>query len=417
MSHARRITKNSLFLLALTLSNYAAGLLLFPFISRTLSVEGFGLVGFGIACALVFQSVVEYGFMISATTQISSHREDSGRISLILSTTMLAKAILAAIACLIFVASAAFIPPIQANPLVMGLFFLSGIAAAMVPDFYFRGIERMKAIAVRAVLTRVFSVAVTVMLVRDDSDIPIIPASLLGGNLVAAAVGFAYISRDGIRLHRVNIKLALADIREGLFLFLARAAVIVNQSLGTFILGFRYSPTSPELGLFTAAVRIASAGEMLITPISDSLYPHMIKKRDYTLFRKVYLTGVVGWLAGCTIVFIYAPDICSLLLGENYREAGGALRILVSGTFIAFSSNLFGYNALAPIGLMRHANIALIFSLAINVATFVLLYLADALSLTSVASVVALANFSTLAYRATVFYRHRHLIEASSNRN
>ena len=56
-----RIVKNTVFLYILTFSNYFLGLILFPFLSRTLSVENFGLVGFSMSFVLIFQMIVEYG--------------------------------------------------------------------------------------------------------------------------------------------------------------------------------------------------------------------------------------------------------------------------------------------------------------------------------------------------------------------
>ena len=91
MSDTRRIGKNTVFLYALTFSNYFVGLLLFPYIARVLSIEGFGLVGFGMVYAMVFQSIVEFGFMISSTARISRVRADFAAVSEIVTNTMLSK--------------------------------------------------------------------------------------------------------------------------------------------------------------------------------------------------------------------------------------------------------------------------------------------------------------------------------------
>lgn len=79
-SHSR-IFKNALFLYALTFSNYLIGLLLLPYLSRVLSVEKFGVIGFATSFCLVFQMVVEYGFQLSTTAAISVHRDDKTKMS------------------------------------------------------------------------------------------------------------------------------------------------------------------------------------------------------------------------------------------------------------------------------------------------------------------------------------------------
>ncbi|HFI2665000.1 TPA: oligosaccharide flippase family protein, partial [Streptococcus suis] len=71
-----KIAKNTLFLYILTFSNYFLGLMLFPYLSRVLSVEKFGLVGFSMSFVLIFQMIVEYGFSISGTAQIAKYQSD-----------------------------------------------------------------------------------------------------------------------------------------------------------------------------------------------------------------------------------------------------------------------------------------------------------------------------------------------------
>jgi len=57
----KHLAGNTFLLYVLTFSNYFIGILLFPYISRTLSIEGFGLVGYSMAYVLIFQVIVEFG--------------------------------------------------------------------------------------------------------------------------------------------------------------------------------------------------------------------------------------------------------------------------------------------------------------------------------------------------------------------
>lgn len=411
MSNNKRIAKNSSYLFALTISNYFVGLILFPFISRSLSIEGFGLIGFGMTFAAIFQSIVEYGFMISTTAEISKNRNDPKKVSLIISRAILAKTTLAIAAAFVFLIMFLLIENLARYPILMSLFFLSGIAASMVPDFYFRGVEKMQTIAIRAVSCKAISILIVVILVEDDSDIIIIPAALLIGNIISAALAFYYIRKDRITFRSVSRLEVLFEIKKGFLLFLSRIAVTLNQSIGIFALGFKFTPTSSELGIYTAATRIAAAGEMMVIPVSDSLYPHMISRKDYKLFKKIYIYGLITWLLCCIFVFIFANLICSILLGPAYESAGDYLRILLIGTFSAFSATMFGYNALAPIGLERHASIAIILSLAINIIAFSYIVISNQVNLMTVTIIVALSNVCIFAYRAAIFYKNRHLVK------
>lgn len=410
MSDKKRVASNSLLLFLLTFSNYFIGLLLFPYISRVLSVEGFGLIGFSMAYVLVFQVIVEFGFMISATALISKHRKNKQKVAEIVSSIMLAKLLLAAMSVVLFMLSVLFVPMLRENLLVVSLFLVSSLLSAMVPDFYFRGIEQMKIITVRTVSIRALSLLLVVLFVRDESQIAWIPIAFIVGNAVALAVTLREMYKHEVRFARIGFARVVADIKESAMFFMSRLAVSVNQSVGAFMLGLKFAPTSVEMGTFSGASRISMASEMMLSPVSDSLYPHMVNKKDYRLFKKVVTLGGILWFFGCLLVFIFAETVCKILLGAEYAAAGDLLRILLFGNFMAFFSNMFGYNALVPIGKANHANMALLVSAGINIVACAVLWLTDSISLISVCSVIALTNFVVFGYRISVFWKYRHLV-------
>lgn len=405
-----RLMRNSFFLLLLTFSNYFIGLLLFPYISRVLSVEEFGLIGFSMAYAAIFQVIVEFGFMISATADISKSRKDAKQVSQIVSSAMYAKVLLAFVSVVLFCVSSIFIPIIHDHFPMISMYVISSILAAMLPDFYFRGIEQMKSIAIRTVSVRILSLALVVLFVRDESQILFIPIAFIIGNAIANILAFFAMREAGGRLVRVRLKHALRSIQESSLFFASRIATSVNQSIGTFVIGLKFAPTSLQSGILSGAIRISQTGDMMIAPVSDSLYPHMVNKKDYRLFKKVVIYGGVFWFFGCFIIFIFASDVCRIILGQEYGIAGDYLRILLVGNFLGFFSNLFGYNALTPIGKANHANIALLVSVIINIIVYSILWYVDAISLVSACIVMATTNFVVLGYRGFVLWRNRDLI-------
>ena len=404
-----RIANNAFFLYVLTFSNYFIGLLLFPYISRVLSVQGFGLVGFSMAYVLLFQVVVEYGFMISATATISKHRSNSDKVSEIVSTTMYAKFMLVGVSVLLFGISALFVPMVQEHLLIVFLFFISSLLTSLSPDFYFRGIEKMKTITIRTVSIRMLSLLLVVLLVHDDSQIIFIPVAFIFGNLVALLITAITMGKTGVKLRRVQAEQAINSIHGSMMFFFSRLAVSINQSVGAFLIGLKFSPTSVEAGVFAGATRISSASEMMLGPVTDSLYPHMVNKKDYHLFKKVIILGGVIWFLACLVVFIFANEICQIMLGSDYSAAGDLLRVLLFGNFMSFFSNMFGYNALVPIGKSNHANAALLVSAGINIIAYGALWLTDSISLVSVCIVIALTNLIVFSYRGFVFWKNRHL--------
>jgi O-antigen/teichoic acid export membrane protein len=144
-----------------------------------------------------------------------------------------------------------------------------------------------------------------------------------------------------------------------------------------------------------------------VVPVSDSIYPHMIRYADYRLFWRVYLRGLLMWFAGCTLVIVWAPEMCRLILGPEFVESGPLLRVLAVNVFIAYSAIMFGYPALSPLGRAAHANYSLVVCAILAVAGYASLWLAGAVSPISVCVIATCVTGSLFVLRLGAFIRAR----------
>ncbi|MCL1879617.1 MAG: oligosaccharide flippase family protein [Actinomycetia bacterium] len=408
----KRVAKNSIFLYILTFSNYLLGLLLYPYLSRTLSVSYFGLFGFSMVFATIIQVVIEYGFMISATASISKNRDNGKAISNIMSDTLFAKILLFGLALTVFLTIAWLLPMVKSNFMIVLLFFINGALTAFIPDYYFRGIEKMKAIAIRTIIIRAASYTPVLIFIQGDSDLMKLPLFLAAGNLLALFVTYALIYKDGVRFCAPRVKRAICLIKESFFFFLSRFAASINSSLGSFVLGLSYAPASLQVGLFAGCSKLSSACEMMLSPVSDSIYPHMVHKKDYGLLKKVLIGGTIIWLAVMVMAFIFAEAICAIILGAEYAAAGKYLRILLIGSFFGFPTIMLGYPALTPIGKENHANISLCIGSIAMILACLILYSTDSINLVSICCVVISSNIINTLYRGSALIRYRKVASA-----
>lgn len=184
------------------------------------------------------------------------------------------------------------------------MFILDSFIKALLPDFYFRGIEEMKTITIRVVIAKTLAILLVLVFVSGDQQVIFVPISYILGDFVALIITVGTMIKKGVRFTPINILDIKAILKEGFPYFLSRISVSINNSIGTFFLGLKFSPSSIETGILSGITKITTAGDMLLTPVNDSIYPHMVKNKDYGLLKKIIILGGVIWFLGCGTVFI-----------------------------------------------------------------------------------------------------------------
>ena len=87
----KNLATNFFSLSALQAVNMILPLITLPYLVRVLGVENFGLVNFALSIIMYFNILVSFGFSLSATREISIHRDNPQKISEIFSAVMLIK--------------------------------------------------------------------------------------------------------------------------------------------------------------------------------------------------------------------------------------------------------------------------------------------------------------------------------------
>ena len=185
----------------------------------------------------------------------------------------------------------------------------------------------MKSITVRSVCIKLFFTVMIFVFLREPSQYYIVPLLNIIGN--AGAVVFVYADlkkRVGVGFVKVSLKEVLQSLKRSSIFFYSRIASTVYSATNTFIMGFIYGDASPIVGYYTSADKLITTAKQAITPVTDSLYPYMVRKKDFKLIRKLMMIGLPVMTAGCIGVWILAEPICGLLFGSEFVDSAKYLR-------------------------------------------------------------------------------------------
>ena len=86
-----------------------------------------------------------------------------------------------------------FIPKLNENKLLAYLYMGTVVLSIWLPDYMFRGIEKMEIITVRFLLSKMVTTVLTFVLVRSKSDMLWIPILNMIGSLVAICLTWHHI--------------------------------------------------------------------------------------------------------------------------------------------------------------------------------------------------------------------------------
>ena len=143
-SDKKRLLSNFVSLSVLQGLNMILPLLTLPYLVRVLGVENFGLVNFSLSIIMYFNILVSFGFELSATREISLHRDNLEKVSEIFSTVMLIKALLLFVSFLILSFLLFLNETFNANIELYYITFLLVLGNFLFPSWFFQGMERME---------------------------------------------------------------------------------------------------------------------------------------------------------------------------------------------------------------------------------------------------------------------------------
>ena len=188
MGLKRNLAYNSL----LTLSQYFIGFITFPYVSRVLGASGIGMVSFvdnTINYFLLFSSL---GISIIGTRETARFRNDVEKLNSLFSSLMVIYIITTVI-----VTTAYFVAVSQIDKLhtYKELFYIGAakiIFSVFLIEWFYKGIENFRFIAVRSIIIKLFYLVFLFVLVKDPGDYHVYFALTAGVVALNAAVNFIY---------------------------------------------------------------------------------------------------------------------------------------------------------------------------------------------------------------------------------
>lgn len=378
-----------------------------PYLTRILSTDTYGIVAYVKTVMSYMQILVDFGFVLSGTKDIVDTRNDKEKIGYVVGDTLLAKIMMSGIAFLILFFLIIALPLLRSNVEYTLLSFVVVFESIFLMDFLFRGMEIMHVITIRFILMKAISTMLTFALVKGDDNILLIPLFDILGSFIAVLLVMFEIKKLKIKVNFHGIRNAIQLIKNAFVYFLSNIASTLFNTLSTLIIGLKITAT--EVAYWSVCMQIITSITACYTPISDGLYPEMIKNKDINLIKKAlkYLMPVV--IIGCTLAYFLAGFGMMILGGEKYLAAVPIFRLLIPILLFGLPIVLLGWPALGAIGKTKEVTTATVISVIIHIVLLLILVITDSFTLVNIAIVRTLTEILLFIIRYSFYRKYKHL--------
>ena len=401
-----KVVNNTIMLYIMTIAKLIFPLCTLPYLTRVLSEEAYGFVAYVKSCMTYMQLIVDFGFILSAVKDIVNANGDKRLIGEITGNTFVAKLCLSVVAGLALAIMCMFIEILQLDILFVALSFVTVATTSFLADFLFRGIEKMHYITIIFVTSKMISTVLTFVMVHGDGSIMWIPILDISSNIIAIIITFAILFKLKIRIHFTRLKDCWRMVKDSFFYFLSSVATTAFAALNTVLIGI-YITDLTQVAHWSLCLTIISAIQGLYTPITNSIYPHMIKEKNLAFIHKTLMIFMPIVIVGCIVSYIFADFALLVVGGEKYVEASGLFRLMIPILLFSFPAQVYGWPTLGAIGKVKQTTASTMITAAVQVIGLFVLIVTGQFTLPA----IVILRFSTealmMVIRMGITYKNR----------
>lgn len=403
-SKERILAKNTIMLYIMQISSYVFPLLSFPYLTRVLGPAKYGTVVFANSIMSYFMLFIEFGFLLSGTKECSDFCDNKEKLGNITFGIIQAKFLLSFLSAFFLLFSCIFIKKIKQDSVFFILSFIGIFLTIFLPDFLFRGIEQMEVLTYRVVASKFIYTVLIFLFIKDASDYLVVPIATIGSNIFAVILTWIEIIRRKIILFsKVSLCQTFKYLKDSSLFFISRIAASFYTSLNTVILGFNFS--SSQIGQYGVANTITNTCRSLMSPISDSIYPYMMKQKNFKLVKKIILIFEPLILVCCVILWIVAEPVIRFVCGQGYENAVFMLRAMIPIIVITLPAYLFGYPILGALNKIKWANLSVVISALFHIVGLIVLFVLKNIGFIQIILLTCITQFIEFEIRICVVLR------------
>lgn len=385
--------------------NYLLPFLALPFLYRTLGADTYGVIASAYSLFTFSIIVIDFGFGLSATRDVSLNVNDSIELNKIVNVTLKAKGILLL---LVLIISAVVIEctSFREHSKIFYLMIGIPIGSCLFPVWFFQGMEKMSYMTTTTTLAKLLSFVPMFIIVRGPKDAEWVSFFYSCGFIVSGIISVIILHKNfGIMICKTKTTHIFLSLKNSAPYFLSRISASLYGAGNMILIGILCSTLIA--GYYDSAQKLLSVFTAALAPLTTALYPYMIKRRNVKVFKKIFIgLGGVGFLISITC-FLGAEFILKWLYGESPELTVKIFKILFLSTSFLIPSYLLGYPFLAALGHVKFTNMTVVIAGVIYLIAISLAIYLDSFSVIYASIIYVICEFIVFILRIYGVYKYK----------
>lgn len=312
-----KIFSNYIYLLLIQGANFILPLIALPYLVITLESDRYGLVMIAQSLAIFFTIIVDFGFNISATREVSLLKKDKKKLSQFFWNIYTIKLTLIIFSFLLLLCLIFFVDKFNTEPLIYIYSFGLVIGQAIFPTWFFQGIEKMRIITFINVSAKFFFTISIFFFVLEPADFEFVPILNGLGFIISGLIGFIS-SLKYVNFAYPKFNNIIQIFKESFNLFISNFAVNLYSSSNTLVLGFFAGDTLA--GVYASMEKLVIATKSMYIPLYQSIFPHLSSlsfNNIKNFINKIKLPIMISGLILSLVIIIGSDSILKLIYKDD----------------------------------------------------------------------------------------------------
>lgn len=373
-------------------------LVTYPYLIRILGKDLYGLTIYAQTIVAYFTIIINFGFNISATKDVSINRDDKKKLSEIVSSVYIIKFCLFFICFLPYCFLIYLVPYFREHYLLFLFTYGLSFGEVLLPVWFYQGIEKMKYMTYVSVFSRVFFTSCIFIFIKTKSDYLYLPLLMSLGSFFGGIISlFLVFVKEKINFNIPKLLSIYKHVKRTLPFFFSRLSVVLSTETNTVVIGAYLG--MGDVAYYDLAKKITS---LFMTPnaiINTVVYPKIAKDKELFFVKKVLYIRLIIALILYFVLVSSGNLIIDILGGEKMMPAYPY--VITYGLFIIIASvsHYIGSSVLVAFNYENKFNMSVMFSFVFYLILMGILILSGNVSLMSVVSVFLIIETSVTIYR------------------